>query len=319
MLDGITSSPLATELFLPLLRLVGVMAVGLVAAQALEHFGWTASIARLVAPMARFGRLSSVSGVAFSLSFASPAAANAMLAEGVAEKKLGTKELVLSNILNSAPAFFVHLPSMLAMAYSFIGRYAFVYAGLVFAAAAARTWGAVLAGRALLPPPAVVPPTPAPAAPSPSRSLRILFARFQKRLTKICLFTIPIYCLIFFLQRAGAFAAVEGVLANHLGNLSFLHPATLGIVALFVAAQSNAAFAAAAALLHGGGVSPEQAVAALLAGNILSSPMRAFRHQLPSYAGFFAPRAALLLVGINQTLRAVTLVLALAAYWWWVK
>lgn len=316
MLEAFSSSPLAVGLILPLCRLVAVMAVSLVIAQALETFHWTAAIAKLVSPLVRLGRLSPVSGAAFSLSFASPSAANAMLAEGMAGKMITRKELILSNILNSVPSFLVHLPTLLAMAYSFLGSFAFVYAGLVFSAAALRTAVAVLAGHTLLPPP--VSRTASPQKGARTATLKTMLARFKKRMAKICLFTIPIYCLIYFLQRAGAFATMESLLAEHTGFLSFLHPASLGIVLLFVAAESNAAFAAAAALIHGGTISPEQAVMALLAGNILSSPMRAFRHQLPSYAGFFSPSVALLLVGVNQSLRAATLALVLTGYAVWV-
>ena len=313
--ENVLSAPFVTGLVLPLCRLILVMAASLILAQALETFGWTAYIVRLAAPLVRLGRLSPVSGAAFSLSFASPSAANAMLAEGLAEKNMGRKELVIANVLNSTPAFFVHLPSLMAMAWSFLGRYAFVYVGLVFAAAACRTWGAVLAGRFLLAPPA--PGKTVPPGQPRTGTLRAMFSRFKKRLGKICLFTIPVYCLVFFLQRAGMFTAMEAFLAEHAGSFAFLPSASLGIVVLFVAAESNAAFAAAAALLHGGTLAPEQIVIALLVGNILSSPMRAFRHQLPSYAGFFTPSTALLLVGVNQSLRAATLVLAVAIYYAW--
>ena len=310
-------SPLVTGLALPLARLIAVMAASLVVAQALETFRWTEYIAKLASPLVRLARLSAVSGAAFSLSFASPSAANAMLAEGMATGKLGRKELVIANVVNSTPSFFVHLPSLLAMAWSFLGTYATAYVGLVFSAAALRTLGAVLAGRAFLAAPLPTLPdegaSPAPA--TRTATLKTMLARFRKRLTKICLFTVPVYCLIFFLQQAGAFAAVQAWLSAHMGALFFLHPGSLGIVVLFVAAESNAAFAAAAALIAGGTITPEQAVAALLAGNILSSPMRAFRHQLPSYAGFFSPPTALLLVSVNQSLRAAALALVLAAYY----
>lgn len=301
-----------TGLILPLLRLICVMAVSLIIAQALETFHWTAWIARLVSPLVRFARLSPLSGAAFSISFASPSAANALLAEGRAKGGMSRAELVLTNILNSTPAFLIHLPSLAAMAWSFLGAHACVYVGLVFSAALLRTGCAMAAGRLLLAPPAGV------AAHSPSTrepTLAVMFRRFKERLTKICLFTIPIYCLIYFLQQAGAFARLETWLAVHLGGLAFLHPGSLGIVAVFVAAESNAAFAAAAALIAGGTLSPEQAVLALLAGNILSSPMRAFRHQLPSYSGFFSPPTALLLVGVNQSLRAASLALAAVVYY----
>ncbi|MDL2210891.1 hypothetical protein LJC26_08850 [Desulfovibrio sp. OttesenSCG-928-O18] len=297
-----------TSLVFPLCRLVATMAVSLVIAQALETFGWTAWIARLASPLVRFAHLSPVSGAAFSLSFASSASANALLGEGLAKGSIEKKELMLANIINSTPAFFLHLPSMLATAYAFLGSGAGSYVGLVFFAAALRTAGAVCVARALLPVREASTHRDEPK--HRAGTFRIMLSRFRKRLTRICVFTVPVYCLVFILQKAGAFTAVEAFFAAHAGALFFLHPGSVGIVILFFVADSSAAFAAAASLIHGGTVSPEQAVLALLVGNIFSSPMRAFRHQLPSYAGFFSPRAALLLVGVNQSLRAVTLAVA---------
>lgn len=307
--------PLYTGLILPLARLVGVMVVSLLIAQAVETFHWTRYIAKIASPLIRLAHLPPVAGAAFSFSFASPSAANAMLAQGITTGTLDKKGLLIANIVNSTPAFFVHLPSLLAMAYAFLGAYALPYVGLVFAAAMMRTMAAVCAGRMLLPPPVAqeIPPSPE----TRTGTLFSMLSRLQKRLLKICLFTIPIYCLIFLLQQMGAFASMQAFLAAHLHWISFLHPASLGVIALFVAADNNAAFAAAAALIHGGTISPEQAVATLLIGNILSSPMRAFRHQLPAYAGYFSPSMAMLLVGINQSLRAASLVLAVVVWSLW--
>ncbi|MGX7949926.1 hypothetical protein [Oleidesulfovibrio alaskensis] len=44
------------------------------------------------------------------------------------------------------------------------------------------------------------------------------------------------------------------------------------------------------------------------APHALSTPMRAFRHRFPSYAGIFKPRLALHLIVINQCLRAGSIV-----------
>lgn len=297
----------AASLVVPLMRLMATMAASLVVAQALETFGWTAYIARLAAPLVRFANLGPISGAAFSVSFASSTSANALLGEGMVKGEIETKELVLANIINSTPAFFIHLPSMLAAAYAFLGNAAWSYVGLVFAAAVLRTLVAVVVARLVLPSPKVV---AAPLQKKRGATLAMMFARFKKRMIKLCVFTVPIYCIVFALQHLGAFKAVEAFVAARADALFFLHPGAIGVVVLFLAADSGAAFAAAASLIHGGTITPDQAVLALLAGNILASPMRAFRHQMPSYAGFFTPRTALLLVGINQTFRAATLALA---------
>ena len=64
------------------------------------------------------------------------------------------------------------------------------------------------------------------------------------------------------------------------------------MVALQLTAEISAGLAAAGALLDNGSLEARQVVLALLAGNVLSAPMRAVRHQFPFYAGIFQPKLA---------------------------
>ncbi|MCL2123754.1 MAG: hypothetical protein FWH34_06645, partial [Desulfovibrionaceae bacterium] len=96
----------------------------------------------------------------------------------------------------------------------------------------------------------------------------------------------------------------------------FLKPQALGIIVLHLAAEMGAALSAAGSVFNAGGLTASEVVLALLVGNIVSTPMRAIRHQLPSYAGFFTPVLALELVLVNQTLRAVSMVCAAWLYWY---
>jgi hypothetical protein len=67
--------------------------------------------------------------------------------------------------------------------------------------------------------------------------------------------------------------------------------------------------AAAGALLDNGSLGARQVVLALLAGNVLSSPMRAVRHQFPFYAGIFTPGLAAKLITYNQVFRTGSIIL----------
>jgi hypothetical protein len=294
------------------------MAVSLALAQLVESLGWTEGIARLAAPLVRFARFGPAAGASFALAFFSPAAANALLAENRAGGAMSRKELVAANLFNSAPAFLVHLPSLAALAFSFLGPAAVPYLGLVFSAAMMRTAAVALYGHIVLPRRPKTPLEP-PRAERPSLisrdTLRKAGRRLLKRLKKTALFTIPVYCALFFLQHAGVFAGLETWMAGQAGVFRLVSPQAFSVVALYVAAENGAAFSAAAVLLGTGAVLPREAVVALLAGNILSSPVRAFRHQLPSYAGFFSPGPALMLVSANQILRAVSLTAVTLLYW----
>lgn len=307
-------------LFTPLARLILVMTISLAIALFVEALRWTDAIARLAAPLVRFARMNERAGASFALAFVSPAAANALLAEGISTGEMTRRELVAANILNSTPSFLVHLPSLIAMAFAFLGKSAFAYIGIVLAAALLRTAGVALFGRLYFPrrsPTTTGQNTPPKPRPTIKDSLRKAGKRFVKRLRNILLFTVPIYCLFFWLQYSGAFAQLERFLAGHTDLVAVISPQAIGITALYVAAESGAAFSAAAALLGSGTILPQEAVTALLIGNILSSPIRAFRHQLPSYAGFFKPGPALLLVSVNQGLRALTLAACTALFIIW--
>ena len=73
--------------------------------------------------------------------------------------------------------------------------------------------------------------------------------------------------------------------------------------------------AAAGSLLHGGGLGTPEVVLALLGGNVLSTPMRGLRHQLPSYAAYYPTALAIKLIVINQGLRALSMIAMTAVYW----
>jgi len=308
---------LVSNLFWPLARLLMGMALALLAANVLEALQWTRHLARLALPLARFAHLRDVAGAAFALAFLSPMAANGLLSKAHEEGVLSRKELLFANLFNSFPNFLVHLPTLFLLTWPVLGPPAACYAGLCLLAAATRTLLTMLAARALLPPPAQT--THAPLQDAPRKSLRealqTAWDRFRRRLPSLVYVTIPVYILMYLLQQYGWFGAVQNWLAEHAGWLSFVKPQALGIIVLHLAAEMGAALSAAGSVFNAGGLTASEVVLALLVGNILSTPMRAIRHQLPSYAGLFKPVLALELVLVNQALRAASMVCVTWLYW----
>lgn len=318
--EALMTWPLYSGLLLPLLRLCATMCVGLLVASLLEGLHWTRFVAKLAAPLARAGHLGKTPAAAFALAFFSPAASNSLLAEAESRGEINRRELIFANLFNSSPAFLVHLPTMFSLVFAFLGVKAFIYAGLTFAAAGLRTLATVVAGRLLLPIPENDQCGACPdygQKKSRSETIALTVRRFKKRFKKLLIFTVPVYCLFFALQQAGVFAATEKWLATHSSGLSFLDPKAVSIVALSLAAESGAAFSAAAALAGSGSLDSHQIILALLVGSIVSAPMRAIRHQLPAYAGYFAPGMALHLVVANQICRAASLALIAALYYFY--
>lgn len=319
---------LAASLFVPMSRVLTGLVAGLFAASFIEGMQWTRQLAKLAAPLIRRARLGDVPAAAFALAFFSPASANALLGDAHARGELPERAVILSNLFNSLPSWLTHTPSIFFLTWPVLGFPAVIYTGLTLLAAVSRTLLTVGLGRLLLPP---LPPetgktgsdpgcTP-PGSCSPfsaafwRKGLASAMKRFRRRLPRLLFIAVPIYILMFFLQRAGLFEAAETWLAAHAGFLGFLRPEALGVIVLYMAAELGAAVAAAGSLLHGGGLGTPEVVLALLVGNVLSTPMRGLRHQLPSYAAYYPTGLAVKLIVINQGLRALSMIAMTAVYW----
>jgi hypothetical protein len=306
-------------LFWPLLRLTFFISVGLMVGNFIESLNWTRGVAKLAEPLIRTARLKDISGASFSLAFFSGVAANTMLAEAYEKGDLTRRELIFSNLFNSLPTYFLHLPTVFFITAPFIAEAAFHYVGLTALAALLRTAFIVLLGRLLLPPlpEGCVVCLLQDEDPDENRfrkALRKTWARFKKRLPKIMYITTPIYTAFFLLKEFGVMDMLEAFMAEHVSLLSWLEPQALSIVAFHMVGEFTAGLAAAGALIHDGGLTAHQIVLALLAGNVLSSPMRAMRHQFPYYAGIFPAGMALRLIVFNQSLRVVSVILVATAY-----
>nr|WP_321466713.1 hypothetical protein [uncultured Desulfobulbus sp.] len=302
----------------PLLRLLIYLAIGLLAALFIESLNWTRKLAVVARPLTRFGRLSPITGASFSLCFFSGMAANTMLSEGYEQKKISRKELILANLFNSLPSNFLHLPTTFFIAAPIIKGAAIVYIGLTVSAAVLRTLFIALVGRILLPnnngqsQENDLPPDQE----NPFRTaLKNTWKRFRRRIRKIVTYTVPIYILFYFLSEADFFKAAEHFMGQHLSWMSWLTPQALSILTFQMAAEFTAGLAAAGSLMASGAMEAKEIVLVLLIGNILSSPIRAIRHQYPYYAGIFKPVLAAQLIIFSQSFRALSIALVAFLYY----
>ena len=302
----------------PLTRMIFFVSLGLLVANFIESLNWTHVVARVAAPLVRIGNLSDITGASFSMAFFSGISANSMLAEGYDQKKISVKELVLANLFNSLPTYFLHLPTMFFITIPFIKGAAFLYVGLTFFAAMCRTFFILIVGRLILPPGTkgnVEKRLGENSAISWHQALIKAGERFKDRIKKILLFTVPIYTLIFFLNKIGHFDALERFFSQYVSFLSWLHPESIGIIVMHIVAEFTAGLALAGALIDAGNLSSREVVLALLVGNILSSPMRALRHQFPYYAGIFPVGIAVKLIFYNQAFRMGSIILVTIGYY----
>ncbi len=304
------------DLIWPLIRLTCLVSLGLVVANFIEALNWGERLAVLARPLVRAGRFSATTGTSFTMAFFSGVSANTMLAEAYDKKTLGRTELVLANLFNSVPRFFLHLPTVFFLALPLIKGAALHYVGLTFAAALLQTLLVVGLGRFLL----ARPTTAARSEPPPGRRNTMRNAwdksvqRFKKRIPRLLRFTVPAYVLFYLASRSGLFERLEGWLAGSGFLLAWLKPKALGIVVLQVSTEFSAGLAAAGGLLEGSSLARRDVILALLAGTVLAAPIRAVRHQFPYYVGIFPAGLAVELVGYSQLCRLASLVAVGAGY-----
>lgn len=303
------------SLIWPLIRLIFFISIGLLVANFIESLNWTSKIAALSRPLVRFGNLSETAGASFSMALFSGVTANTMLSEAYEKKTILKKELILSNLFNSLPTYFLHLPTVFFITAPLIKGAAIIYVGLTFGAAIFRTVSIVVLSRFLLP--AVNKADVQVVVTADQNDKKIdwrgafskSWKRFKKRIRKIIRYTVPIYILVFLMHRVGVFDALEAGMADYLSFLSWLTPQSMGIITLHIAAEFTAGLAVAGALLQEGSMDYREVVLALMVGNVLSSPVRAIRHQFPYYAGIFQPAMAAELIIYNQIFRIGSLML----------
>ncbi|HHB75278.1 MAG TPA: hypothetical protein ENK84_01870 [Desulfobulbus sp.] len=292
----------------PLVRMLLYISIGLLFANFIEALNWTRKIAFLARPLTKFAHLSPLTGASFSMAFFSGISANTMLSEGFSKKEIPKKELILANLFNSLPTYFLHLPTTFCIIAPLIKSAAFTYMGLTFSAALLRTMAISLISHFLLPRQKKSSVQQQTHRESDLQTAwQRTWKRFQRRIKKIIRFTVPIYILFYIFTRIGLFDHLTHFMADHLGFLSWLSPQAMSIVALHVAAEFTAGLAAAGALLASGAMNNREIILALLVGNILSSPVRAIRHQFPYYAGIFKPGLATQLILFSQIFRLASI------------
>ncbi len=289
----------------PLLRILFFVVLGLMVANLIESLKWTDHLAALAKPLIRLGNLSAITGASFTMAFVSGVSANTMLAEALDQGQLQKKEMILANLFNSLPRYFLHLPTVFFLTVPLIKGAAIIYVGITFCAALLQTVLVVLVSRIMLLKPDKTHSHEVKQKKrlTFSEALKKSVKRLKKRMRKIVLFMVPVYILFFIFSRTGVFDRLEELFASA-WFLSWLPPQSLGIVILHVTAEFSAGLAAASAMLADNSLDIRNVVLALLTGNILAAPIRAIRHQLPYYMGIFPPKLAMELVGLSQIVRA---------------
>lgn len=316
-LEGLTVAHMGRRIAWPLARLMLFIGVGLAAGQLIEAAGWTRRLGHLGAPLFRFGRLGPHCSAAFTTAFISGEAANAMLYGFWKEGRIDRGQLVLTYLANQLPAFFLHLPSTIFMVLPLTGWAGGLYFILTFLAALLRLMAVLLVARRLSNAETARAAWADSQEPAQRRAFSpwaALKAKLPARLLSVATYVVPIYIAVFLLNTAGLFEWTQTWLAHSFSS-AFIPVEALSLVVLSFTAEFASGFATAGALMHEGVISTQQAVLALLIGNIVAFPVRALRHQLPRLLGIFAPRTGTMLLLLGQGTRVVSLILVGVVYY----
>jgi hypothetical protein len=143
-----------------------------------------------------------------------------------------------------------------------------------------------------------------------------IWRKFRRRFSRLLLYALPAYILVYLAGSAGIFRWLQEVFASY-AVLGFLPVEAASVVMFSVAAEFTSGVAAAGALLNTGALTPHQTVMALVLGNVVATPIRALRHQLPSHAGIFSPKLGTQMLLLSQGLRLGSLALVALPYAFW--
>jgi hypothetical protein len=306
------------QLAIPLFRLMMFIAIGLFVGQSIEAAGWTKYMAYLASPLFRFGFSGNLSSAAFTTAFFSGTAANAMLFDGFKEGKISKRELFVTNIVNHFPAYFLHLPTTFFIVVPLTGVAGLLYFLITFSAMLFRVTATLLFNGMICKKSSSkqveIEVSQSQKTKSDQHFWRLIFKRLINRFSRIAIFVVPVYTLVFTINAAGVFDMIRSYMAKIVTS-TFMPIESLSIVVLSFAAEFTSGFASAGALMDAGILTTKQTTIALLIGNIVAFPVRALRHQLPRYMGIFTPIMGLQLLGVGQFLRIFSLILVGSIYY----
>ena len=317
LLDDMTAEVAFSRIGTPLFRLMGFIAIGLVAGQVIEATGWTRHMAFLARPLFRFAGLGDRCSAAFISAFVSGVTANAMLKNFLEDGSITPRQLFLANFMNQFPAYFLHLPTTFFIVVPLTGKAGVAYFGLTFSALMIRMVILSVAGHMMFDGEQEGEVKAEGQLPEGKRLVAIrdgIRKRFPSRMINIATWVMPIYVAVFLVHRLGAFDFLNRAFA-FMAISHILPVESLSVVVLGFTAEFSSGFAAAGALLDAGVLTVKQTAVALLVGNIVAFPIRAIRHQLPRYAGIFSPKLGTKILLGGQFFRIFSLIIAGTLYW----
>jgi hypothetical protein len=315
----IPPSHLYVRLVRPLARLSLAIGAGLLLGIFIENANLSTRLGRVFSPFLRFGHLKEPSALALTTAFFSAVSASTILMNSYKDGFISRRELVISALILTFPAFFAHLPSLFFTITPLVGMLGIYYLVILFAGDVLRTSAYLIYGRLTLPPYQPQAVEPASRHATWKEIWQATTEKFFTRLYTILVITIPVFVAVFLAQEGGLFTWLNGQLSHFLKGTQIPVEA-VSILIFSLAAEATGGFAAAGALLASHALSPAGILFTLILGTIISSPMRAIRHQMPFYLGVYTPKLGLNLMILSQLFRTLSLLPFLfLIYFFWMR
>nr|WP_320012543.1 hypothetical protein [uncultured Desulfobulbus sp.] len=286
--------------------------LALILTDLLFRYGLLARLEPLGAPLTRISRLPQLSTLTLIAALGSVLAANTMLVSYRQEGHLNDKEMVLSSLLNSTPAYLkelltFHFPVIFPLLGPWVGS---IYLATFCLAGGIKLLLVVIAGQVLLERKVEkkrgidnfsqemgCAPQKGTGQRTNESFLRVVGASLRKQsrlFLRIMTYSLGMMFLVFMGLELGLFQWTEtliGPMARHLGLPSIV----LGPLGVY-AVSPLAGISSMAALLSHQQITGEQAIVALMIGGLVMAPIIYLRSMVPNYVGLFGLRMGMLIV-----------------------
>lgn len=290
------------------LKLFFIASSGCFIGTIIEQRNWSKFVAFIVKPIIRFGRLPDICATSFITSFASAHASNNMLVSAYDSKEISRGEMIIAGIANSFPRKlfmtvklinFIPIFPVLLVAYLsfqiFVGlsrTILLLFINRIYFNKKRKILGDKALNKIIS--------DKLKATPSWENSFLTAKKRTMLFMKKMFLITMPIYIIVLYLSKTGVLKKIEKLIPD---SLDFILTPEIIDIMLTRFASLIAAIHHSSEMLAASQVTVMQILIALLAGNIITTPFRTVKRNLPIALAIFPKRDGAWIVGLTQGYR----------------
>ena len=302
-----------------LLRLTLMVGAATFIGTIFEIRNWTGFARLLLKPLISFARLPQIVGAAMITALFSNYAAGGVLAGSFAEGRISRFEMRVGAICNSYAAYVSHSFRVMYPVVGALGLPGFYYFGLIFGSGLLVTLTALTVCRfrpqSAISNDSVIAVGDAAVAAAEKKliswpeTIFRAWVRSRDILIRVLWITIPLYLLASYFNYIGIFQVWKEFVPEVAAP--FFPPEVLAIMAARLGGLVSAAGVAFELYDHGS-IGSAHILLALLAGNLITNPIRVLRRNLPTAMGIFPPRDGFFIVMVMQMSRLLFVVLYIA-------